>query len=81
MLKKLVLIAFVTLSINIAMAQGTPGGGTSGGGGLEPDPGNGEIPTGAVPVDGGLVLLLAAGAGFGAKQAYDYRKNKVKSEK
>ncbi len=45
------------------------------------DPGGGEPSSGAVPVDGGLALLLAAGAGYGAKKAYDYRKNKVKSEK
>lgn len=31
-------------------------------------------PVGAVPVDGGLSLLLAAGLGYGAKKAYDYRK-------
>lgn len=49
----------------------------------QPDPGNdpGGGPGGGVPVDGGLVFLLAAGAGYGAKKAYDYRKNKVKSEK
>jgi hypothetical protein len=41
---------------------GNPGGAPSG-------------PTGAVPVDGGLSLLLAAGLGFGAKKAYDYRKS------
>lgn len=28
----------------------------------------------AVPIDGGLSLLLAAGAGLGAKKAYDARK-------
>jgi hypothetical protein len=32
-------------------------------------------PVGAVPVDGGLSFLLAAGLGFGAKKAYDYRKS------
>ena len=29
----------------------------------------------AVPIDGGLSLLLAAGAGLGIKKAYDARKN------
>jgi hypothetical protein len=49
----------------------------------QPDPGNdpGGSPEGGVPVDGGLVFLLAAGAGYGAKKAYDYKKNKIKSEK
>lgn len=28
----------------------------------------------AVPIDGGLSLLLAAGAGLGAKKAWDVRK-------
>lgn len=90
MLKKFLLIGFLTLSITSAMAQGNPppiGGGGSGGSGTEPggplDPGSGNEPPpeGAVPVDGGLALLLAAGAGYGAKKAYDYKNNKVKSEK
>jgi hypothetical protein len=48
----------------------------------EPDPLDpGGPQSGAVPVDGGLAILLATGVGYGAKKAYDYRKNKVKSEK
>ncbi len=35
-----------------------------------PPPANPE----AVPIDGGLSLLLAAGAGLGAKKAWDARK-------
>jgi hypothetical protein len=31
-------------------------------------------PPAAVPIDGGLSLLLAAGAGLGAKKAWDARK-------
>lgn len=31
----------------------------------------------AVPIDGGLGLLLAAGAGLGAKKAWDLRKQKA----
>jgi hypothetical protein len=46
---------------------------------LDPlDPGGPQ--SGGVPVDGGLVFLLAAGAGYGAKKAYDFRK-KNKKEK
>ena len=46
-----------------------------------PDDPGGDGPGGGVPVDGGLAILLATGVGYGAKKAYDYRKNKVKSEK
>jgi hypothetical protein len=34
----------------------------------------------AVPIDGGLSLLLAAGAGLGAKKAWDARKAAKESE-
>jgi len=42
-------------------------------------PGPGNPLGGAVPVDGGLAFLLAAGAGYGANKAYDYRKKKKDS--
>ncbi|WP_035758140.1 PID-CTERM protein-sorting domain-containing protein [Hugenholtzia roseola] len=29
----------------------------------------------AVPIDGGVTFLLAAGAAYGAKKLYDYRKS------
>lgn len=35
-------------------------------------PGNPSSPT---PIDGGLSLLIAAGAGLGAKKLYDSKKN------
>ncbi|NVK28622.1 MAG: hypothetical protein HWE14_11295 [Flavobacteriia bacterium] len=35
-------------------------------------PGN---PTTPAPIDGGISLLIAAGAGLGAKKVYDKRKN------
>jgi hypothetical protein len=34
----------------------------------------------AVPIDGGLSLLLAAGAGLGAKKAWDARKAAKEAE-
>lgn len=34
----------------------------------------------AVPIDGGLSLLLAAGAGLGAKKAWDLHKQKAHDE-
>jgi hypothetical protein len=49
----------------------------------EPDPIDpGGPQSGGVPLDAGLTVLLAAGASYGAKKAYDYRKKKkVESEK
>jgi hypothetical protein len=47
----------------------------------EPDPGPPPVdgdgpgdPDQEVPFDGGLSLLLAAGAAYGAKKSFDYRK-------
>ena len=47
-----------------------------------PDPGDdpGGAPGGGVPLDAGLTALLVAGAGYGAKKAYDYRKNSKKDK-
>lgn len=87
MLKKYILICIILISAVTSFAQGVPGGGGTGPGSGEPggnlDPGNGQEPPvgGGVPVDGGLAFLLAAGAGYGAKKAYDYRKKNIKSEK
>jgi len=70
----ILLIVFSLLTVVIYAQPGEPDGGF--------DPGNGEpnTPTGAVPVDGGLGILLAAGIGYGAKKAHAYRKKlKVKS--
>ncbi len=40
------------------------------------DPGGPQ--SGGVPLDAGLTVLLAAGASYGAKKAYDYRKKSRK---
>ena len=60
------IVALVMMSAQVAMAQPPPpddpnnvGGGTGGAG---------------VPIDGGLSILLAAGAGLGLKKAWDARK-------
>jgi hypothetical protein len=68
----LIVVAILFLSITHVKAQPT-----------EPDPLDpGGPQSGAVPLDAGLTILLAAGAGYGAKKAYDYRKKKkVESEK
>lgn len=41
-----------------------------------PPPGNGPPcwPPPCIPIDGGITLLMAAGAAFGAKKIYDSRK-------
>jgi hypothetical protein len=42
-------------------------GGPGGGGDTDPDP---------IPIDGGISLLIGAGAALGAKKAYDLRKKR-----
>lgn len=42
--------------------------------------GTGGAPAGAVPVDGGLTLLLAAGLGYGARKAYQNRSTQKESQ-
>jgi len=71
-LKKVVTTFFMVFLFNMSIAQ--PGGGGPSGG----DPGdcNDCPPTGAVPLDGGLTLLAAAGIAYGTKKAHDYRRNK-----
>jgi hypothetical protein len=66
-------IIFIFVSVFV-IAQDDPGG--PGGPG---DPGG--TPQGWVPIDGGLAALLAAGVGYGAKKAYEYRSKKQKIAK
>lgn len=58
---------FIALFIitSMALAQGN--------GGNDPDFPN-------VPVDGGLSLLLAAGAAYGGKKIYNYRKSRQENK-
>ena len=37
-------------------------------------------PVGAVPVDGGLALLLAAGVSYGARKTYQYHSKKIQTK-
>ena len=75
MTKKLIfiLMLLLTMTISKTYAQGSadPGGmgvdPAQGGGGY--GPGTFDNPTGGVPFDGGLsIILIAAGAGIGAKK-------------
>lgn len=59
MFKKIVVFLISFFIIDFALAQG---------GGFPVDP----SAIGA-PIDGGLSLLLAAGAAYGAKKVYDFR--------
>lgn len=64
-LSAFLLMGFLTIG-NELLAQGPPGGG----GGL----GNDCIPSPCVPIDGGLSILLIAGAAYGSKKVYDHNK-------
>ncbi len=68
-IKILTIAAVLFFAVSVANAQfGGPGGGAPGGGGSGGGiPGSGGTP--GVPFDGGLsLILLAAGAGVGAKK-------------
>ncbi len=62
---KKVLFCFLSLFLVSTLAIAQNGGDT----GDDPD-----FPD--VPLDGGLSILLVAGAAYGGKKVYDYRKNK-----
>ena len=64
--RSLVLLVFIVLSGSLAYAGAPPPPSTSGDPGCWPPP--------CVPVDGGISLLIAAGAAYGAKKFYDKRK-------
>jgi len=74
MLKKKVylLFLFIVFGLGIHVMGQDPQ--PPGGGGSPTE----EPPTGAVPVDGGLSLLLAAGIGYGARKVYRLRTNNRK---
>jgi hypothetical protein len=57
-----IMFAFITITVN---AQGDPGG-------------PGGDPDASVPIDGGLSLALAAGAGYIVKRKHDARNKKSK---
>ncbi len=54
--------------ISYSMPPQPPGGGTGSGGPCWPPP--------CIPIDGGISLLIAAGAIYGGKKLYDARKEK-----
>jgi hypothetical protein len=63
-----IFLCSVSLS-TFAQDPGDPGGG---------DPGGNN--NSAVPIDSGLILLLGAGIGYGAKKAVDMKQKKSQSQ-
>lgn len=66
---KLMVIGALVSAPALIFAQPSPGQ-NSGGGNVGGDP----IGGGAAPVGSGIAVLLALGAGYGAKRIYDARK-------
>jgi len=74
-IKTLTVAVILTFCSIIAFADGPP----------PPPPGGGNIdpvgpPVGA-PIDGGLIILLALGAGYGGLKIYQYKKKELAGEK
>jgi hypothetical protein len=67
LMQRIFMLLFSCLSAAVAFGQPP----------IDGDPGGGGV--GAIPVDGGLAFLLAAGVGYGAKKAYEARKKSDKS--
>ncbi len=65
------LFMFISLVSNAQLVLPRPLGGGPSGTGLEGPP--------EVPVDGGLSIVLAVGAGYGAKKLRQYKKRKENS--
>jgi len=65
-----VMITIASLLVSSVLAQPQPGGDPSGAGGGTGTPVGG----GMVPVGSGMIILLALGAGYGAKKVYNARK-------
>ena len=59
------IVALVMMSAQVAMAQPPP-----------PDDPNNVTGGAGVPIDGGLSILMAAGAGLGLKKAWEARSNR-----
>lgn len=81
--RSLILLVFIITAsfIFAAPAGGGPGGGTGAGtgggaphGGGAPAAGGGCWPPPCVPIDGGISILIAAGALYGGKKLYNKHK-------
>jgi len=72
-----VFFAFITItSLAFAAPAGGPGGGTGApNGGGAPAAGGGCWPPPCIPIDGGISLLIAAGAIYGGRKLYQRHKD------
>lgn len=69
-MKKIVLtIAIALIAIGLNAQPPHPNGGST-----PADGGNARVPGGGAPIGGGLFVLLALGAAYGAKKVYSLRK-------
>ena len=69
-MKKILLIAMLTLASSTMFAQVPP----------PPPPNHGEtgnVPGGNAPIGGGLLILLSLGAAYGGKKLYDLKAEKL----
>ncbi len=66
-MKKIILLIFFVLIITISFGAAPP---------PPPPPPPPCWPPPCIPIDGGISLLMAAGAMYGAKKVYDTRKNR-----
>jgi len=67
-------IGITLLTINLSFAQTPPP--PNGNGGNTSSLGNTPVAGGA-PIGSGLLILVALGAGYGAKKVYDFKKHKL----
>lgn len=67
------IFGFLISTIAFSIPPNPPAGGGAAGGG-----GNGPPcwPPPCIPIDGGISFLILAGAAYGGKKAYDFRKKK-----
>ena len=69
---KILTITIFLLVSAIAMGDSPPPPPPGGGQG-----GTGNVPGGGAPIGSGLIILMALGAGYGAKKVYSFRKRKL----
>ncbi len=71
---KLTTAIIILLTINLSFAQTPPPPNGDGG---NPNSGGNTPVGGGAPIGGGLFILVALGAGYGAKKVYDYKKREM----
>lgn len=68
---KVLCIGITLLTINLSFAQTPP---PPNGGQTPEQSGSTPVGGGGAPIGSGLLILMAMGAGYGAKKVYDFRK-------